>query len=133
MPLLLSLLLAGLATGIWGSYRSSFPAPGLYRIDAIFQGRAGDTLILVKHAVVPGLMEEMGSMAFFSESRELLDAADLRPGDPIRLTVRRLPDRLLVVGIKRTCARRQGRLRSFLAASSTAGGFGVSLKSERRV
>ena len=133
MPLLLSLLLAGFAAGIWGSYRSSFPAPGLYRVDAIFQSRAGDTLMLVKHAIVPGLMEEMGSMAFFSGSRDLLDAADLWPGDRVRLTVRQLLDRLLVVEIKRTGARRQGRLRSFLAASSTAGGFGVSLKSERRV
>jgi len=39
----------------------------------------------------------MSSMAFFAESRDLLDRAALRPGDRIRFTVRQLPDKLLVV------------------------------------
>jgi len=47
-------------------------------------------------------MEEMPSMAFFSDSREFLDAADLRQGERIRLTVRQVsgePDKLVVVEI----------------------------------
>lgn len=101
-PLLLfCLLLAGFAAGIWGSYRAIFPARGLYRVTGIVQSRAGDTLIVVKHESVPGLMEEMASMAFFAESKDLLDGANLQPGDRVRLTVKQAPDRLLVVEIKK--------------------------------
>lgn len=100
-PLLFCLLLVAFAAGIWGSYRAVFPAKGLYRVTGIFQSRAGETLILVTHDAVPGLMEEMGSMAFFVESRAMLDEARLEPGDRIRLTVRQVPDRLLVVEIRK--------------------------------
>jgi hypothetical protein len=95
-------LLAGFAAGIWGSYRAIFPAKGLHRVTGTFQNRAGDTLILVRHDAVTGLMDEMTSMALFSESREFLDAAELHPGDRIRLTVREVPGeraKLVVVGI----------------------------------
>jgi hypothetical protein len=100
-PLLFCLLLAGFAAGIWGSYRAVFPARGLYRVTGVFQSRAGDTLILVRHAAVLGLMDEMGSMAFFAESKALVDDARLEPGDRIRLTVRKVPDKLLVVEIRK--------------------------------
>ena len=96
------MLLVGFAAGIWGTYRAIFPAKGLHRVTGIFQARAGDTLILVRHDPVAGLMGEMTSMAVFSESREFLDAADLHPGDRIRLTVRQAPsdrDKLVVVEI----------------------------------
>jgi hypothetical protein len=46
-------------------------------------------------------MQEMGSMALFAESREMLDRAELRPGERVRLTVRQLPDRLLIVEIQK--------------------------------
>jgi len=101
-PLLFGVLLAGFAAGIWGRYRQIFPATGLHRVTGFFQGRAGDTLILVRHDAVTGLMDEMTSMALFSDSREFLDAADLHPGDRIRLTLREAPgehDKLLVVEI----------------------------------
>ena len=62
-PLLFSVLLAGFAAGLSGSYREIFPAKGLHRITGIFQSRAGDTLILVGHDAVAGLMEEMPSIA----------------------------------------------------------------------
>jgi hypothetical protein len=97
VPLLFVVLLAGFAAGIWGTYRDSFPAKGLYRVTGVFENRVGETMMLVKHDVVPGLMPEMQSMVFFAESRELLDRATLRPGDRIRLTVRRLGDDTLVV------------------------------------
>ena len=101
-PLLFSVLLAGFAASIWGTYREIFPAKGLYRVTGIFQSRAGDTLILVGHEAVAGLMEEMPLMAVSSESRDLLDAADLHLGDRIRLTVRQAPEdryKLVVVEI----------------------------------
>jgi copper binding protein CusF len=59
-------------------------------------------MILIKHDVVPGLMPEMKSMAFFAESADLLDRAALQPGDRIRFTVRQLPDdKLSVVEIRK--------------------------------
>jgi hypothetical protein len=100
-PLLFAVLLAGFAAGIWGSYRAVFPAKGLYRVTGVFESRASETMILVKHDAVPGLMEEMASMAFFVESRELLDRADLKPGDRVRFTIRQAPERLLVVEIQK--------------------------------
>jgi Cu/Ag efflux protein CusF len=94
-------LLSAFAAGIWGSYRAVFPARGLYRVTGVFQSRAGDTMILVKHDAVPGLMDDMGAMAFSVESTAIVDDARLEPGDRIRLTVRQVPDRLLVVEIRK--------------------------------
>jgi len=102
VPVLFVLLLAGFAAGIWGTYRDNFPGKGLYRVTGAFVDRAGETMILVKHDVVPGLMPEMNSMVFFAESKEILDRAELRPGDRVRLTVRPIrDDRLLVVEIRK--------------------------------
>jgi hypothetical protein len=98
-PLLLCLLVAGFAAGIWGTYRAAFPAKDLYRVTGTFQGRANDTLFLVAHDPVPGLMEQMPSMACVAESAALLDRARLTPGDRVRLTVRQAPDRLIAVEI----------------------------------
>ncbi len=94
-------LLVAFAAGIWGTYRDSFPAKGLYRVTGVFESRWGEIMILVKHDAVPGLMPEMSSMAFLAESRKLLDQAALRPGDRVRLTIRQLPDKLLVVEIRK--------------------------------
>ncbi|HMB35638.1 MAG TPA: hypothetical protein VKV41_16465, partial [Methylomirabilota bacterium] len=63
--------------------------------------RAGDTLMLVNHDAAPGLMDEMSKMAFYAETKDLLDRAGLSRGDRVRLTVRQLPDRYLVVEIKK--------------------------------
>ncbi len=84
IPLLVVLLLAGFAAGIWGSYRAVFPAKGLYRVTGTFETRWGETMIQVNLA----------------ESKELLDRAALRPGDRVRFTIRSLPDKLLVVEIQ---------------------------------
>jgi hypothetical protein len=43
----------------------------------------------------------MRNMAFFAETKELLDAAGVKRGDRVRLTVRQLPDRYLVVEIRK--------------------------------
>jgi len=101
VPTLCTVLLAAFAAGIWGSYRDVFPARGLYRVTGIFEERWGETLIMVRHEAIPGLMDEMSSMAFLAESKELLDRAALRRSDHVRFTIRQLPDRLLVVEIQK--------------------------------
>ena len=63
--------------------------------------RAGDTMMLVRHEAVPGLMDEMASMAFLVESRGILDRAQLQPGDRVRLTVRQTSEALLVVELQK--------------------------------
>src|SRR6266404_4079075 len=99
VPALFLLLLAGFAAGIWGSYRAAFPARGVYRVTGVFEARSGDTLMLVRHDVVPGLMDEMQSMAIFADSPERLAGAGLARGDRVRLTVRQEKDRLVAVEI----------------------------------
>lgn len=100
-PLLYLVLLAAFAAGVWGSHRALFPGPGLYRVTGVYQARWGEAMILVSHEAVPGLMEEMGDMAFMAESKTLVDRAGLARGDRVRLTVRQEPDRLLVVEIQK--------------------------------
>ena len=101
VPLVFVLLLAGFAAGIWGSYRDAYPGRGLFRVTGVFEGRGSDTLILVSHDAAPGVMDEMSKMAFYAETKEMLDGAGLRRGDRVRLTVRQLPDRYLVVEIRK--------------------------------
>ena len=57
--------------------------------------------MLVNHDAAPGLMDEMSKMAFYAETKDMLDLAGLSRGDRVRLTVRQLPDRYLVVEIKK--------------------------------
>lgn len=67
----------------------------------VYAARAGDQMILVRHEAVAGLMDDMESMLFFTESREMIDRAGLVPGDRVWLTVRKTPDRLLIVEIRK--------------------------------
>jgi Cu/Ag efflux protein CusF len=95
-------LVLGFALGIWGTYRAVYPEKGVQRLTAVFQARTGDTAILVGHEAVPALsMGSMELMAFDVESKALLDQAGLKPGDRVRLTIRQVPDRLLVVKIEK--------------------------------
>jgi hypothetical protein len=57
--------------------------------------------MLVRHDAVPGFMAEMQSMAIFAETPALLEGADLRRGDRVRLTVRQEKDRLVAVEIQK--------------------------------
>jgi hypothetical protein len=101
-PLLFVLLLLAFAAGIWGMYRAAFPGKGLYRMTAVVERRASDTLLLVKHEAVAGLMGEMSSMALVAESPALLDAAALAPGERVQLTVRQAsPDPLVLVEVQK--------------------------------
>lgn len=104
VPLLFLVLLAGFAAGIWGNYRDVFPGQGLYRVTGIVDARPTETMLLVRHDAVPGLMDKMDRMVFFVESPEILDRAQLRPGDRVRLTVRQTPgaaDRLQIVDVRK--------------------------------
>jgi hypothetical protein len=101
VPLLFTLLALGFAAGIWGTWREVYPGHGLYRVTGVFEARANDTLMLVNHDAAPGLMDEMNKMAFYAETKDLLDRAGLARGDRVRLTVRQLPDRFLVVEIRK--------------------------------
>ena len=65
----------------------------------VFEARSGDSLMLVKHDVVPGFMDEMQLMAVVADSPERLTAAGLTRGDRVRLTVRQEKDRLVAVEI----------------------------------
>ncbi len=93
------MLLVAFAAGIWGNYREAFPGRGLYRVSGVFEARWGETMMLVRHERVPGLMDEMASMSLVTESKALLDQAALAPGDRVRLTIRQTPQALLVVEI----------------------------------
>jgi hypothetical protein len=101
VPVLFTLLALSFGAGIWGTWREIYPGRELYRLTGVFEARAGDTLMLVNHDAAPGLMDEMSKMAFHAETKDLLDRAGLRRGDRVRLTVRQLPDRYLVVEIKK--------------------------------
>jgi hypothetical protein len=100
-PVLFAVLLAAFAAGIWGIYRSNFPGQGLYRASGVYETRFTDTMVLVKHEKLPGLMDEMQSMVLTAESKELLDRAKLMPGDRVRLTIRPNGDRLVLVDIQK--------------------------------
>ncbi|HUM16868.1 MAG TPA: hypothetical protein VL086_14330 [Candidatus Nitrosotalea sp.] len=67
----------------------------------VFEARASETLMLVKHDAVPGFMDEMQSMVLYAETPGLLEAADLRRGDRVRLTVRQEKERLVAVEIQK--------------------------------
>jgi hypothetical protein len=100
-PVLFAVLLAAFAAGIWGIYRSNFPGKGLYRASGVYETRFTDTMVVVKHEKLPGLMDEMQSMVFAAESKEMLDRAKLMPGDRVRLTIRPTGDRLVLVDIQK--------------------------------
>jgi hypothetical protein len=100
-PVLFAVLLAAFAAGIWGIYRSNFPGKGLYRASGVYETRLTDTMVVVKHEKLPGLMDEMQSMVFAAESKEMLDRARLMPGDRVRLTIRPSGDRLVLVDIQK--------------------------------
>ena len=94
-------LLVGLAVGIWGTLRAVVTEKGVYRVTVVYKDRWGETMILVQHEPVPGLMETMEFMSFFAESKELLDSAGLNKGDRIRFTIKQIPDKLLITKIEK--------------------------------
>lgn len=100
-PALFAALLAAFGAGIWGIYRSNFPGQGLYRASGVYETRLTDVMVIVKHEKMPGLMDEMQSMVFMAESKDVLDRAKLSTGDRVRLTIRPTAERLLLVDIQK--------------------------------
>ena len=100
-PALFAALLVAFGAGIWGMYRSNFPGQGLYRASGVYETRLTDVMVIVKHEKMPGLMDEMQSMVFMAESKDVLDRAKLSTGDRVRLTIRPTAERLLLVDIQK--------------------------------
>jgi hypothetical protein len=100
-PVLFGVLLAAFGAGIWGTYRSNCPGQGLYRAGGVYETRLTDVMVIVKHEKMPGLMDEMQSMVFMAESRDVLDRAKLLAGDRVRLTIRPNGERMLLVDIQK--------------------------------
>ena len=79
----------------------AFPGKGLHRVSGVYENRLTDVMISVRHESIPGVMDEMQSMVFMAESKDMLDRAKLLTGDRVRLTVRTTGDRLLLVDIQK--------------------------------
>ena len=91
------MLLAAFAAGIWGAILR----PAAYEIRGTLVARPAAGLILVNHAPVEALgMGAMELMAVFAEPA-LLDAANPRPGDRVRLAVRPAGDRIVLLRIEK--------------------------------
>jgi hypothetical protein len=90
-------LLAAFAAGLWGTV----VRPSAYEVRGEVVARPASNLLLIKHGAVPGLsMGPMELMAVFSEP-PLLDAADVKPGDRVRLAVRPQDDQVILLRIER--------------------------------
>ncbi|HLC40192.1 MAG TPA: copper-binding protein [Methylomirabilota bacterium] len=89
------LLVLGLVTG--GLLMALTPAKGTWRATGVVE-EVGQTLVLIRHETIPGLMEGH-SMDFFVESKNLLDG--IRPGDRVRFTLKSTPNTLLVVRLEK--------------------------------
>jgi hypothetical protein len=91
-------LLVLFAAGLWGTLLR--PPP--YEVRGWFVARPAGNLILVRHDPLPLLgMGAMELMAVFAEPGQL-DGVGLVPGDPVRLSVRQVDDRLVLLSIEKT-------------------------------
>ena len=88
-------LLAAFAVGLWGTILR----PAAYEVTGEFIARPAVNLILIRHEPVQALgMSAMELMAVFGESQQI-DAAALKPGDRVRLTVRSVEGQLTLLRI----------------------------------
>lgn len=98
---LFAALLVAFAAGIWGTVIR----PSAYEVRGEIVARPATDLLLVRHEPVAGLgMEAMELMAVLGDPA-LLDAANPRPGDRVRLAVRRVGDELTLLRIEKLSAR----------------------------
>jgi Cu/Ag efflux protein CusF len=75
--------------------------PAAYEVRGAIVARPASNLILVRHEAVAALgMAPMELMAVFSDPA-LLDRADVKPGDRVRLAVRRKNDDLTLLRIEK--------------------------------
>jgi Cu/Ag efflux protein CusF len=95
--ILFIVLVALFAAGLWGTV----VRPAAYEVRGEVVARAAPDLILVRHQPVTGL--GMGAMEMMAVrgSSAVLDAAQLTPGDRVRLAVRQDGDEVSLVWIER--------------------------------
>jgi len=83
--------------GIWGTVMR----PPAYEVRGEIVARPAANMLLVRHEAVAALgMDAMELMAVFTDPA-LVEASGARPGDRVRLAVRRADDRLVLVRIDR--------------------------------
>ena len=90
-------LVAAFALALWATVLR----PPAYEVRGVIVARPAANLIVVRHEAVPALgMTSMELMAVFSDP-VLLDAANVNPGDRVRLAVRRKNDELTLLRIEK--------------------------------
>ena len=90
-------LVAAFALALWATVLR----PPAYEVRGVIVARPAANLIVVRHEAVPALgMTSMELMAVFSDPA-LLDAANVSPGDRVRLAVRRKNDELTLLRIEK--------------------------------
>ncbi|HEU5303703.1 MAG TPA: copper-binding protein [Gemmatimonadales bacterium] len=90
-------LLAAFAAGLWGT----IIRPPAYEVRGVIVARPAPNLLLVRHEPVAELgMDAMELMAITADPA-LLDAASPRPGERVRLAVRRADDQLVLIRLER--------------------------------
>lgn len=90
-------MLTAFAAGIWGTVLR----PPAYEVRGTVLARPASNLLLVRHEAVEALgMGRMEMMVVFGEPA-LLAAADPRPGDRVRLAVRRRDDEIVLIRIEK--------------------------------
>ena len=95
--LLFAALLAAFAAGIWGTVLR----PAAYEVRGTIAARPAPHMILVRHEPVTAL--GMGAMELMavSASPALLDPVAPKPGDRVKLAVRREDDQLVLIRIEK--------------------------------
>jgi len=90
-------LVAAFAAALWGTVLR----PAAYEVRGEIVARPASNLILVRHDAVAALgMAPMELMAVLADPA-LLDAAGVRPGDRVRLAVRRRENDLTLVRVEK--------------------------------
>jgi Cu/Ag efflux protein CusF len=97
LVVLFVVLLVAFAAGLWGTVVRS-PA---YEVRGVLVARPSPGMILVRHEAVAGLgMSAMEMMAVVG-APSVIDAAGVRPGDDVRLGVRRRDDDVVLIRIEK--------------------------------
>jgi len=94
---LFAALLAAFAAGLWGTLLR----PPAYEVRGEVVARAAPDLLLVRHEALATLgMSAMETMAIVGEPL-MLDAAELVPGDRVRMAVRQQGDEVVLVWVEK--------------------------------
>ena len=90
-------LVAAFAAALWGTVLR----PAAYEVRGQIVARPASNLILVRHDAVPALgMGSMELMAILADPA-LLDGSEVRPGDHVRLAVRRRDNDVTLLRIEK--------------------------------